>query len=66
MHNSAILFLFILILFLSDCNYNINMINNIFNKLRHNFTITFLIRSNISKINKINNTYQYWQTLLKI
>lgn len=66
MHNSAILFLRILILFLSDCNYNINMINNIFNKLRHNFTITFLIRSNISKINKINNTYQYWQTLLKI
>lgn len=43
MHNSAILFLFILILFLSDCNYNINMINNIFNKLRHTFTITFLI-----------------------
>lgn len=42
------------------------MINNIFNKLRHNFTITFLIRSNISKINKINNTYRYWQTLLKI
>lgn len=66
MHNSAILFLFILILFLSDCNYNINMINNIFNKLRHNFTITFLIRFNISKINKINNTYRYWQTLLKI
>lgn len=66
MHNSAILFLFILILFLSDCNYNINMINKIFNKLRHNFTITFLIRSNISKINKINNTYRYWQTLLKI
>lgn len=66
MHNSAILFLRILILFLSDCNYNINMINNIFNKLRHNFTITFLIRSNISKINKINNTYRYWQTLLKI
>lgn len=65
MHNSAILFLRILILF-SDCNYNINMINNIFNKLRHNFTITFLIRSNISKINKINNTYRYWQTLLKI
>lgn len=59
MHNSAILFLRILILFLSDCNYNINMINNIFNKLRHNFTITFLIRSNISKINKINNTYRY-------
>lgn len=66
MHNSAILFLRILILFLSDCNYNINMINNIFNKLRHNFTITFLIRSNIFKINKINNTYRYWQTLLKI
>lgn len=66
MHNSAILFLRILILFLSDCNYNINMINNIFNKLRHTFTITFLIRSNISKINKINNTYRYWQTLLKI